>query len=247
MIQSNSPLAVVTGVSGRVGFALAERCAANGFDLLIVSGDGGAIAAAERLRDHGIGVDPVQVELDTADGADELCDIVRVLGRPIDALVISAGRVPAATFLSQDFEPLAEALDSSVVGPLRLTHRIGRTMRDRGQGRILIAGAAPPNGAGGRAVVCGANAFLAGFALSLREELAQSGVSVTCLMPQARRAITDESLGRIQAAVDAKLGFEAMMRGDLGLTPATAAAIAQAAGCGVEATRPLDAATGTLT
>ncbi len=246
MIQSNSPFAVVTGVSGRIGYALAERCAASGFDLLIASDDSGAVAAAERLRDHGVGVDPVQVELDTADGADELCDIVRVLGRPIDALVISAGRLPAAAFLNQDFEPLAEALDTSVVGPLRLTHRIGRAMRDRGQGRILIAGAAAINSVGGRAVVCGTNAFLAGFALSLREELAQSGVSVTCLLPQARRGITDESLGRIQAAVDAKLGFEAMMRGELGLTPATAAAIAQAAGYGVEATRPLDVATGTL-
>ena len=244
MIQSNSPFAVVTGVSGRIGYALAERCAAKGFDLLIVSGDGGAVTAAERLRDHGVSVDPVQVELDTADGADELCDIVRVLGRPIDALVISAGRMPAAAFLSQDFEPLAEALDTGVVGPLRLTHRIGRGMRDRGQGRILIAGAAPLNSVGGRAVVCGTNAFLAGFALSLREELAQSGVSVTCLMPQARRAMTNENLGRIQAALDAKLGFEAMMRGDLGLTPATATAIAQAAGCGVEAARPLDVATG---
>lgn len=229
MIQSNSPFAIVTGVSGRIGFALAERCAANGFDLLITSPESDVAAIADRLRDQGVSVDPVRVDLDSADGVDELCDIVRVLGRPVDALVTGAGVSPGRSFLDQDFDPMADALDVGVLGPLRLTHRIGRDMRHRGRGRILIAAAANDADAAGMAVTCGANAFLAGFAVALREELKETGVSVTYLSPQPTAGA--EGCNRSRASHDAHLGFDAMMRGEMGLSSAGAAAIALAAGC----------------
>ena len=152
MIQTNSPFAIVTGVTSRIGFALAERCASNGFDLLVASPDRAVVAVADRLRDQGVSVDPVRLDLDSIDDVDELHDIVRVLGRPVDALVTGAGVMPGGSFLDQDFDPLAEALDAGVAGPLRLTHRIGRDMRDRRCGRILIAGVpARTNAAGGAA------------------------------------------------------------------------------------------------
>ncbi len=226
MIQTNAPFAIVTGVTSRIGFALAERCASNGYDLLVASPDRDVVSVADRLRDQGVSVDPVRLDLDSIDDIDELEDIVRVLGRPVDVLVTGAGVTHGVSFLDQDFDPLAGALDAGVAGPLRLTHRIGREMRDRRRGRILIAGSSDRTNAAGGAVTRGANAFLAGFATALRDELRETGVSVTCLLP--REAGAEDTCSRTRASQDAKLGFEAMMRGELGLPPVAAPRTASA-------------------
>jgi len=235
MPQSNSPFAVVTGVSGRIGFALAERCAGYGFDMIVADAAPDVVEAAERLRAHGVAVEAVRLELDTVDGVDELCDIAGVLGRPIDALLAGAGAKAAPRFLDEDVEVLADSLDLGVAAPLRLAHRIGRQMRGRGEGRILIAGAPAAETLSEAVVTCGANAFLAGFSIALRDTLKDSGVSVTYLAPRPRRAGAAESCARVLAAQDARRGFDAMMRGDLGLTADGAASLAYAAGCAREA------------
>ncbi|MBS0409741.1 MAG: SDR family NAD(P)-dependent oxidoreductase [Proteobacteria bacterium] len=235
MPQSNSPFAVVTGVSGRIGFALAERCAGHGFDMIVADAAPEVIEAAERLRAHGVTVEAVRAELDSADGVEELCDIADVLGRPIDALVTGAGFAPGPRFLDQDVEAVADTLDLGVGAPLRLAHRIGRDMRGRREGRILIAGSPAAEPPAEAAASCGANAFLAGFSIALRDELKDSGVSVTYLAPRPRRSGAAEACARMMAAQDARRGFEAMMRGELGLTAEGAATIAYAVGCAREA------------
>jgi short-subunit dehydrogenase len=234
MIQSNSPFAVVTGVTDRIGFALAERCAGHGFDLIVASPVREVAAAAERLRDHGVSVEAVRLDLDAADDIEELCDIARVLGRPIDALVAAPGMAAiggrGAGFLDQDFEEAADALELGALGVMRLAHRIGRDMRDRGRGRILIAGAPAVTPGAAGAVTCAANALLSSFAVSLRQELGEHGVSVTFLSPRPRRWVVQAACARVLAAQDARQGFEAMMRGELGLSEAEASAVAVASG-----------------
>lgn len=244
MRTNDTPFAVVTGVSRRVGFALAEHCAAAGFDLLVTAPDDCVDAAAAGLRSHGGLVEAVRADLGDPDGVDELCDIVRVLGRPVDALLIgpappaataanAGGPGAAASFFDQAPGAVADALDLSVLAPARLAQRIGRDMRRRGAGRILLACAPPPASAdaasGDFVTTFAANSFLAGFALALREALGSSGVTVTCLPPQPRCA--GLAHGRdARARAIARQGFEAMMRGDPGLSGALAAGVAAAGG-----------------
>ena len=74
------------------------------------------------------------------------------------------------------------------------------------------------------AVYNGTKAFLNSFSFALRNELKDTGVTVTCLMPGAteteffeRADMLDTKVGQQQkddAADVAKAGFEAMMRGD---------------------------------
>jgi len=224
MRSTNAPpaprLALVTGVSRRIGFALAERCAAAGFDLLVAAAEDCVDAAAARLRGHGGQVEAVRVDLADPDGVDELCDIARVLGRPVDALLIAPARppavaaIPAPSFLDQAPAAVADAFDRAVLGPVRLAHHIGRDMRRRGDGRILFACQAARAGA---AVTSGANAFLAGFALALRQDLGGSGVTVTCLQELGDRPAPPTASPEAHTRRLAGFGFDAMMRGDLGL------------------------------
>ena len=50
---SNRKFAVVTGASSGIGYALAEQCLQNGYDVLISAESGKIRQAAERLRSSG--------------------------------------------------------------------------------------------------------------------------------------------------------------------------------------------------
>ena len=223
MATETRPLAIVTGASTGIGYELARCCARNGFDLLIAADEPEIQAAAAELRNLGAAVTSIEVDLATLEGVDELCAATN--GRPVAALLANAGRGLGHAFLDQDFDEVAHVIDTNVMGTVYLIQNIGRQMRARGEGRILITGSIAGFMPGTfQAVYNGTKAFLDSFAFALRAELKDSGVTVTCLMPGAteteffeRADMTDTKVGtdKKQSADEvAKVGFEAMMKGD---------------------------------
>lgn len=216
-------LAVVTGASTGIGLELAKQCARNGFDLLIAADDPAIEEAAKELRSLGALVETVQADLATLDGVDTLCAAVK--GRPVDALLANAGHGLGHGFLDQDFQEARHVIDTNITGTLYLIQTIGRGMRDRKQGRILITGSIAGFMPGTyQAVYNGTKAFIDSFSFALRHEIKDSGVTVTCLMPGAtdtaffeRAGMEDTKIGqgkKDDPAMVAKVGFDAMMRGD---------------------------------
>lgn len=223
MATKARPLAIVTGASTGIGYELAQCCAADGFDLVIAADEPEIHNAAVKLRAHNVTVDAVQADLATEQGVDELCAITG--GRPVDALLANAGRGLGKAFLDQDFGDIRRVIDTNVTGTLYLIHRVGREMRARGSGRILITGSIAGLMPGTyQAVYNGTKALLDSFALALRAELKDSGVTVTCLMPGPteteffeRAGLMDTKVGvekKQPAAEVAKIGYEAMLQGD---------------------------------
>ena len=218
------PLAVVTGASVGIGYALAKRCARENFDLVIAADEARIHDAAEDFRALGAMVEAVEVDLATIAGVDRLCDAVQSIGRPVDALLANAGHGLGNAFLDQDFGQLRHVIDTNITGTIALIQRIGRDMRARGAGRILITGSIAGYIPGSyHAVYNGTKAFIDSFALALRDELKETGVTVSCLMPGAtetdffrRAGMMDTPIGRAKKddpAMVADTGFEAMMRG----------------------------------
>jgi short-subunit dehydrogenase len=117
-------------------------------------------------------------------------------------------------------------IDTNITGTIYLTHRVGRHMRASGRGRILFTGSIAGFMPGSfQAVYNGTKAFIDSFALALRNELQDTGVTVTCLMPGvtytnffARADMLDTKVGTQEDKADpaevAKIGFDAMMEGD---------------------------------
>ena len=217
------PFAIVTGASSGIGFELAKCCANNGFDLLIAADEPEIESAAQTLRASGASVDAVQVDLATQQGNDTLYAAAK--GRPISALLANAGRGLGHAFLDQEFEDARRVIDTNVTGSLYLIHKVGREMRARGEGRILITGSIAGLMPGTfQAVYNGTKALLDSFSYALREELKDTGVTVSCLMPGAteteffeRADLMDTKVGTAKkqpAEEVAKVGFEAMMSGD---------------------------------
>jgi short-subunit dehydrogenase len=119
-------------------------------------------------------------------------------------------------------------INTNVTGTLDLIQKIGRQMRRQGRGRILIVGSIAGYMPGTfQAVYNGTKAFIDSFSYALRNELKDTGVTVTCLMPGAtetdffeRADLMDTKVGTEEKAdpVDvAKSGFEAMEKGDAGV------------------------------
>lgn len=218
-------LAVVTGGSSGIGYELAGLCAQNGFDLVIAADEPGIASAAEALRSMGARVETVQVDLATTHGVERLYEAVRATGRPVDVLVANAGHGLGKAFLDQDFSRARHVVDTNVTGTIYLIHKIGNDMRSRQSGRILITGSIAGYMPGSfQAVYNGTKAFIDSFSWALRNELKDTGITVTCLMPGPteteffRRAdLMDTQVGQQEKddpAMVARAGFDAMMHGD---------------------------------
>jgi short-subunit dehydrogenase len=217
------PLAVVTGASTGIGFELAQQCAQNGFDLLIAADEPQIEQAAQTLRSSGALVEAVQADLSTTEGVDKLCAAIK--GRPVGALLANAGRGLGNGFLDQDFKDIRGIIDTNITGTVYLIHQVARDMRQRNEGRILITGSIAGFAPGSfQAIYNASKAFLNSFSFALREELNDTKITVTCLMPGAtetpffdRAHMRDTAIGTIKKDDPADVaadGFKAMMRGD---------------------------------
>lgn len=217
------PLAVVTGASSGIGRALAEHAVEKGYDLVIAADEPAIHDAAAALRRHGAEVQAVEADLATEAGVGALVEAIGA--RPVAALLANAGRGLGRGFLDQDFDDVRRVIDTNVTGTLRLIQHVGRRMRERGDGRILITGSIAGFVPGTyQAVYNGSKAFIDSFSFALRHELQDHGVTVTCLMPGPtdtaffeRADMLDTQVGRQKKddPVDvARAGFDAMLAGD---------------------------------
>lgn len=216
------PLAVVTGASTGIGLELAKCCAKNGFDLVIAADEQKINSAAEEIRTNGGSVEAVEADLSTIEGVDKL--LAKIGNRPVSALLANAGRGLGKGFLDQDFNAARKVVDTNITGTIYLVHKVGNQMRRVGEGKILLTGSIAGFMPGSfQAVYNGTKAFIDSFAAAIREELKDSGISVSCLMPGAteteffkRADLMDTKIGQEKKddpAEVAELGFKAMMDG----------------------------------
>ena len=223
MATDTRPLAIVTGASAGIGYELAKECARNGFDLLVAADQPKIHEAAQEFRTLGAQVEAVEADLATLEGVDKLYAAAK--GRAVGALLANAGHGLGHGFLDQDFKDVRHVIDTNVTGTIYLIQKVGRDMRARGEGRILITGSIAGFTPGTyQAVYNATKAFIDSFSFALRHEVKDQGITVTCLMPGAteteffeRADMMDTKVGQSKKddpADVAKTGFEAMMRGD---------------------------------
>lgn len=217
------PLAVITGASSGIGYELAKLAGADGYDLVIAADRPEIVEAAQALQQYDVRVEHLQVDLATRRGVDALVQLIGA--RPVDVLMANAGHGLGRGFLDQAVKDWVHVIDTNITGTLYLTQKIARGMRERDRGQILftgsIAGLMPGTF---QAVYNGTKAFIDSFSFALRNELKDTGVSVTCLMPGPtdteffeRAGMLDTSVGsgkKDDPAMVARVGYDAMRRGD---------------------------------
>jgi len=223
----NEKYAIVTGASSGIGRELAIIAARDGFDLLLAADTAGLAEAADICRSAGATVETLEVDLATQDGVDQLYAATQ--GRAVDALFANAGHGLGRAFLDQDFDEIRHVIDTNITGTIDLVQRVAQQMSRQRAGKILITGSIAGYMPGTfQAVYNGTKAFIDSFSYALRNELKDTGVSVTCLMPGAtdtdffaRADMLDTKVGSDDDKADpadvAKTGFDAMEKGEAGV------------------------------
>jgi short-subunit dehydrogenase len=222
----NRPLALVTGASSGIGEELATQFAENGFDLIIAAEDVGIHAVAARLESSQTSVDTVQVDLAEPQGVASLYERVRALGRPVDAAALNAGIGAGGAFVGETrLEDELQIVDLNVRSTVHLAKLLLSDMVARGEGRMLFTSSIASTMPGSfQAVYNASKSFVQSFALALRNELKDSGVTITALMPgptateffeRADMLDTKVGAGKKDDPADvARDGFQALMSGE---------------------------------
>ena len=219
------PLAVVTGASSGIGYELAKQFAQNGFDLLITATGPSIRESAQALELLGASVATVEADLATYDGVEKLYNSIKSNGRPVDAIAINAGVGVGGDFTREtSLQDELNLINLNVVSSVHLAKRVARDLAARGSGRILFTSSIAALMPGSfEAVYAASQAFIQSFAEALRNELKDSGVTVTALQPGPtdtnffhRAGMDDTRAGagkKDDPAEVAKQGFEALMAG----------------------------------
>lgn len=215
---------VVTGASSGIGLELARLAAKDGCDLLLVAdrdlAEGEAVAKAAGAAS----VATVEADLATREG---LVSLTAAIGdRPVDALLANAGHGLGDAFLDQEWKDIAHVIHTNVTGTTWLIHQIGQAMRARNAGRILVTGSIAGHIPGSYQLVYNSTkSFVDYFCFGLRNELKDTDVVITCLMPGVtdtdffeRADMENTSVGQSESKADpakvAKDGYDALLAGD---------------------------------
>jgi short-subunit dehydrogenase len=224
-MTENRPLAVVTGASSGIGLELARQFAAHGFDLVVAAEDDAIETMAVELRTagrHPVQVEAVRVDLAEPDGVQRLYTALN--GRDVDAAALNAGTALGGAFLDNDLATELKMIDLNVSSTVHLAKLLLRDMVARDQGRLLITSSIASTMPGSfQAVYNATKSFLQSFGQALQNELKDTAVTVTLLMPGPtetqlfqRAGMEDTLVGRAEKddpAEVARQGFEALMAG----------------------------------
>ncbi len=223
--NGNKPFAVVTGASTGIGFELSRQFAQHGFDLLIAAENEEISRAAELVRQDGADVRPVQVDLAKPDGVERLYREILSMGRPVAAIAINAGVGSGGDFTREtSLEDDLNVVDLNVRSTVHLSKLVLRDMLANGQGRVLFTSSIASTMPGSfNAVYNASKAFVQSFSQAIRNELKDTGITITALMPGPteteffHRAHMDDTKVGTQEKDDpadvAREGYEALMDG----------------------------------
>lgn len=223
--MTNTKLALVTGASSGIGFQLAKLFAENGYDLVVAADDDGIHTVPEKLSAYDARVQPVQVDLRTPAEVEHLYQTTIDGGRAISAAALNAGVGTGDMFLKTDLADDLSVIDLNVRSTVHLAKLVLRDMANRGEGKMLFTSSVASMMPGSyQSVYNASKSFVQSFSEALRDELRDSPITVTALMPGPtdtnffrRAGLADTPVGRMpkdDPALVAKQGFEALMRGD---------------------------------
>jgi short-subunit dehydrogenase len=217
-------LALVTGASSGIGRAFAGILAGKGYDLVIASDETRIHGVAADLQRDGRQVVSTEVDLSQPAEVERLHQTVQEQSAPLAVAVLNAGIGAHGRFDEIDLEDDLKVIDLNVRSTVHLATLLTRDMVTIGNGRLLfvasIAGKAPGPF---HATYAASKAFIHSFAEAARYELADTGVTVTSLLPgptdtsffkRADMLDTKVARGPKASPVDvAQDGYDAMMAG----------------------------------
>lgn len=221
--------ALVTGASSGIGYELAKCFAQDGYNLVLVSRNTDRLnqIADEFRNQYGLGnVTVVGADLSQADAPQNVYDQVTGQGIQVNVLVNDAGVGEHGMFANEtDLQKELAMIQLNVTSLVHLTKLFVKDMVAQNEGKILmLASIASVMPHPLMAVYAATKSFIYSFSEALRNELKDTNVTVTALMPGATNTDFFHKAGAegtrahkqaqsTDAASVARDGYEALMSG----------------------------------
>jgi len=226
-MASNTQTALITGASGGIGYELARLFARDHYNLVLIARSAGTLkqVAGELEGQFGVTVKTFTLDLAATSAPMFLFDQLQREEIAVDVLVNNAGFGAFGEFASMTEEEILGQIQLNITALTHLTRLFLPPMLVRRSGRIMnVASTAAFQPGPLMAVYYATKAYVLSFSEALANELARSGVSVTCLCPGptktnfAKRAGTERSrlfrkLRPMTAETVARDGYRGLMAG----------------------------------
>ena len=227
-MKTDKNYVLITGGTSGIGLELAKLFANDGYNLIIVARDENELntTAGELKQQYNVDVVTISKDLFYPGNAFELYDEIKSKNLDIEILVNDAGQGVYGEFLDTDINREINIINLNITSLVVLTKQFVKDMVEKGSGKVLnlasIAGTVPGPL---QSVYHGTKAFVLSFSEAIRNELKDTGVSVTALLPGAtdtdffNKADMQQAKivaeGKLASPADvAKDGYKALMEGD---------------------------------
>jgi short-subunit dehydrogenase len=221
-MENQQKTALITGGTSGIGKELAKLFAKDNYHLIIVARDQGELDAV--AGELGTKVETIAKDLSKMDEVFALCG--ELGDRQIDVLVNDAGQGVYGLFKDNNIERELDIIHLNICATVILTKHVVQQMAARGEGKILNLGSVAGKLPGPwQAVYHATKAFVLSFTTAIREELKDSGITFTSLMPGVtdtdffnKAGMNDSKVVQDKATMAdpaevAKDGYEALMAG----------------------------------
>ena len=226
-MTENTSTVLITGASSGIGCELAKLFAKDHHNLVLIARSGPKLSqfADELQRQFGVSVKPIALDLATPTAPQLLFDQLRREGIAVNVLVNNAGYGKLGEFPEVPLEESLGQIQLNVTALTCLTRLFLGPMLQLRSGKIMnVASTAGFQPGPLMAVHYATKAYVISFSEALANELANKGVTVTCLCPGATdtgfasRAGSDKSrlfqqIGPMDAKTVARQGYHGLLQG----------------------------------
>lgn len=194
-------VALVTGATKNIGFAIANALAKSGMTVAVNGRDAAAVQdAVRRLEAAGAMAVPAAGDIASEVAVSRMFEHLSERLGPVDVLVNNAGVRAHGALVDLPLHDWQAVIDTVLTGAFLTTRAVLGGMIARGWGRIVnIAGLSGQSGAAGRAPVVAAKSGIIGLTKATAHEGAPHGVTANAVSPglidtQRSRTLGDEAV-----------------------------------------------------
>ncbi|MFT6422601.1 MAG: 3-oxoacyl-[acyl-carrier protein] reductase [Thalassolituus sp.] len=183
--MSDKKLALVTGASRGIGFAIAQRLIADGYRVVgTATSESGVDKLRASLQESGLEHDALVLNIgDSEQTTEALAKLQSDFGVPF-VVVNNAGITRDNLFLRLNEDDWNNVINTNLTGVFRVCKALSKPMLKQKAGSIInISSIIGTTGNAGQANYAAAKAGLEGFTRSLAQEIASRNITVNCVAP----------------------------------------------------------------
>lgn len=219
--------ALITGASSGLGKEFAKIHAKKGGDLVIVARSKEKLVALkeELEKEYGVHVSVIEKDLTEPNAALEVYNFVKFSKIEVDYLINNAGFGGIGKFHERPWDKDLSMIQLNIIALTDLTRKFLPDFVEKNSGKVLnISSTASLMAGPMQAVYFATKAYVTSFSNAIAEELHDTNVTVTALMPGATKTDFGKTSGMdktdmFKSTADPKKvaedGYNAMINGDL--------------------------------